>query len=406
MARKWRKVSPEDARSHPLYGVKNWLAVFAFAVLLVPLREFGSLNAEAQSMGMTIGELLDVNVALKTWVSLVLATEVAFTASIFWLLYSKSPHFRVAASTLLIALFPVFALFALLTDAPGAAQFVVLGLIPWAISCLLWVTYLQRSRRVRVTFEHCVLAENAVSPVVAPAQVPTQAPEPDAALVPKAPSTPTALGTQQIDSRSTLIAVADVSPAASERVASAGVAEDDERLWAQALVEFNGEGRKQGLWAKAFAQSSGNESAAQAQYLSDRVMQLSDERATDIRAEAARLNERQRSEAQAREDVAKRTAALRADFVSGKRLSPEDVSLLVKTVEFDPGLLMLTDRYRGESLLHWTARHGLHAETTALISNGANVGAPNGDGRKPHELTKDLELIAILRRAAGDGHPA
>jgi len=63
----------------------------------------------------------------------------------------------------------------------------------------------------------------------------------------------------------------------------------------------------------------------------------------------------------------------------------------------------LTDRFRGESLLHWSARHGLKAETAALIGKGANAGAPNGDGRRPYEVADDLELRGLLRSAAFGG---
>jgi hypothetical protein len=43
MSRLWKKVTLAEAQAHPLYGVKNWLAVFAFGVLLGGLRELGSL---------------------------------------------------------------------------------------------------------------------------------------------------------------------------------------------------------------------------------------------------------------------------------------------------------------------------------------------------------------------------
>jgi hypothetical protein len=49
---------------------------------------------------------------------------------------------------------------------------------------------------------------------------------------------------------------------------------DDESLWAQAISEFEGEGRRVGLWAKSFSQANGNEAQAKAQYLKLRVAEL------------------------------------------------------------------------------------------------------------------------------------
>lgn len=392
MAREWRKVSAEEARAHALYGVKNWLAVFALGVLLVPLREFSSLDAEASRLGIAVGQLLDTNASFKVWATLVLTTEIAVVMVIYGLMLSKSPHFRIATSAILIALFPTLATFAFLTGAPGSDVGIVFGFFAWIISCLVWVTYLQRSQRVRVTFEHCVLSADVRS------SAPLGA-EPDARCSDTALPLPAASELQAQDSPAMPTEATSVSLVAGERTIVGTTVEAEEAMWAQALNEFSGADRKQGLWAKSFAEAFGNDSAAQARYLSERVRQLSEERAADSHAKAERVAERRRNEDRARQKVADRASVLRTDFVLGKRLSPADVALLVEAVEVDPSLLMLTDRVRGETLLHWSARHGLRAETATLVSKGANAGAPNGDGKKPHELTEDRELKGILRSA-------
>lgn len=51
----------------------------------------------------------------------------------------------------------------------------------------------------------------------------------------------------------------------------------NEELWALALAELEGETRRSGLWAKAFADAQGNETAAKANYLRARVRQLTEE---------------------------------------------------------------------------------------------------------------------------------
>jgi hypothetical protein len=296
MAREWRKVSAEEAKSHPLYGVKNWLLVFALGVLLVPLKEFGSLKGEAHQLGMTLGQLFNADASFKAYVTLVLATEFAMVATIFGLMVSKSAHFRIATSVIWVAFFPLITLFAFMTGIPGSGA-LVLSFFPWVISCLVWVTYLQRSKRVRVTFEHRVLALD-VGATQAASSMPEAAPMPaggaqrisaNSALSPASVSPTRHSSTKLVDASSTLL-VAD------ERATTNPKVEDEEDLWAQALDEFNGAGRKQGVWAKAFAQASGNESAAQAQYLSERFGQLSEERAKVHRAEVERVAKLQQAE--------------------------------------------------------------------------------------------------------------
>ncbi len=403
MAREWRKVSREEAKAHSLYGVKNWLAFFALGVLLVPLREVGALIGEAESVGLTLAQLLDSNASFKTWVLLVLATEAAMVVTIFGLMLSKSPHFRVVASAILIAIFPAFALFAFFTEAPGGGVAIGMSFFPWVVSCLVWVTYLQRSRRVRVTFEHCVLAtDSAANFSAAPVPSPTHVPVVEMPHIPTTTSSAPATSASQTVEASAQLAHAAFSSGPGPRATATGAGVAEEALWAQALDEFNGIGRKQGLWAKAFAQAAGNESAAQAQYLSERVRQLSEEYAADHRALAERLVERQRSEELARQVVAQRVSVVRTNFVAGKRLSPEDVTLLVKAVDTDPTLMSLSDRFRGETLLHLTARYGLRAEAITLIGKGANLDAPNGSGRRPYELAEDPQLRDILRSVASD----
>ena len=63
----------------------------------------------------------------------------------------------------------------------------------------------------------------------------------------------------------------------------------EDQYWAQALAELESGGRKSGLWARSFAEAQGNESLAQANYLSLRARQLADEHHEQIvKAQQAR----------------------------------------------------------------------------------------------------------------------
>jgi len=52
---------------------------------------------------------------------------------------------------------------------------------------------------------------------------------------------------------------------------------NDDKLWEVAIVEFDGESRKKGLWAKCFADADGDENKAKASYLKLRVTELKSE---------------------------------------------------------------------------------------------------------------------------------
>ena len=94
MSRLWKKVTLAEAQAHPLYGVKNWLAVFAFGVLLGGLRELGSLNGEAHKAGLTITELLAIDHPAISFAKISLWLNAGIVAVIYWALLTKNPRFR------------------------------------------------------------------------------------------------------------------------------------------------------------------------------------------------------------------------------------------------------------------------------------------------------------------------
>ena len=145
-----------EAQAHPLYGVKSWLIVFAVGLLLGVLRELGSLNIEAHNAGLTITQLLAIDHPAIHFAKISLWLNAGFVVVIYWALLSKSPHFRLIASSLLILSWPISALTGLVSPFVGIGTALGMSLIPWMVSCAVWVTYLNRSHRVRVTFEQMI----------------------------------------------------------------------------------------------------------------------------------------------------------------------------------------------------------------------------------------------------------
>jgi Domain of unknown function (DUF4328) len=221
--------------------------------------------------------------------------------------------------------------------------------------------------------------------------------------------------------------------------------ENDEEFWALALVEVDGDTRRPGLWAKVFSMAQGNENVAKAQYLQERVQQMIEELQ---RQQAAHLELESRSVAQrdaalahlARERRAyadqpkgscpncrsvillnatecqkcraifglnsvwkvnpihekAQLELLREAFLTGQKLTVDEVIFLAHASTADKVIATLVDRVQGESLLHWAARFGLLQEASLLLINGADAEQINGKDQKPFDLTEHYKMQELL----------
>ncbi|GEM_PF-1982931 len=396
MSRLWKKVTLAEAQAHPLYGVKNWLAVFAFGVLLGGLRELGSLNGEAHKAGLTITELLAIDHPAISFAKISLWLNAGIVAVIYWALLTKNPRFRLIASSLLLASWPMGALIGVVYPFDGLGKALVFSIFPWVISCAVWVTYLNRSRRVRVTFENEVLLEPSEG---------SMAPSHDS-LPSRVRTEPQTMATRLVTRRES--SAMPIGPPPENHSQMPGTAptpaESEEALWATALQEVESSSRKQGLWAKAYASSNGNEAAAKAAYLRDRVQQLAHEAIAREAEERANRERAATATAQAKELqlAAENIEKLKIQYISGKKLDPAQIALLARASVQDKTLAALWERFSGETLLHWCARYSLESEALILLESGANAAAGNWNGQKPYALASDGQIRTLLQSAAGE----
>jgi hypothetical protein len=229
--------------------------------------------------------------------------------------------------------------------------------------------------------------------------------------------------------------------------------ENDEEFWALALVEVDGDTRRPGLWAKVFSMAQGNENAAKAQYLQERVQQMIEElrreqaeqlekqQAAADEAKVAHLSVERRAYAKLPKGLCPNCGAvvplnadlalackkcsaiygpntawaaqpvdekiqlevLRTAFLSGGKLTVDDVIFLAQASSADKVLVTLTDRVNSDTLLHWTARFGLLQETALLLANGADAMKKNGERKKPFELTESAQLLELLSSQRTNG---
>ena len=157
MARQWQKVSREEATRDPLYGLRGWPVVFAMSLGLYVLFILSPLAEEARSADMTLVEFFDLAYPEILFTKMLLALNTAATAVICALMLRRHPNFRLVSMTLLIACWPVVGVLSAVMAVPSLDEMLAQSIFPWLISSLVWTTYLQRSRAVRVTFEHSVL---------------------------------------------------------------------------------------------------------------------------------------------------------------------------------------------------------------------------------------------------------
>ena len=135
---------------------------------------------------------------------------------------------------------------------------VVGGFLASVIAAAVWTAYLSRSRRVRVTFAHCVRGEPSES-----------------------------CGrteTQKTDPRNVQQRTSPSNAATSSRGATTVDVNVEENMWAQALAEYESTARRPGLYAREFARAQGDEAVTKANYLKHRVEEMTLERQQLIRA--------------------------------------------------------------------------------------------------------------------------
>lgn len=158
MTSKWIELSPEEAERNDLYGVGGWLVVFMVGILLGLLRNIGVL-----AVVISPSELLAIeHRVMMKFIIIAYSTHVLSVVIILWLLFSKKTYFRVTATSVLLSVWPVTTIIGATSSSPEVREVVgyengfLSELLIWAITCAVWVPYLQRSKRVRVTYEHCV----------------------------------------------------------------------------------------------------------------------------------------------------------------------------------------------------------------------------------------------------------
>lgn len=283
----WVEIPKEQAQDHRFYGIKYGLLVLLAYMILGPMAMWGSVNKELHKAQVSHSDFF----AHSDAAPLVIAQMIIIllqSGVVMWAMLTKHPQFRRIATHAFAWYFPAVVVASLLFSMQAIGAVVatlVLGLVQWVIFSGLWVWYLQRSQRVRVTFEHTLKTYSPTNTV--PSTVPEQETSIHADAVQTtseiASATATEMATHASHASDPAAPNADVHSGAIEVKAitpQPSTSDDEEVLWSQALAELDGSDRKQGLWAQCYATHHGQEPAVRANYLKARVAQLRIERQT------------------------------------------------------------------------------------------------------------------------------
>lgn len=368
MASRWQQVPIDRARRHPLYGVGGWLVVFAVGLALAVLQMLGGIRGTADRAGMTVGDFFSIDDPAIAYMKLALALHTCIVAAIYWLLFSKHSNFRPVTTGLLLIGWPAVLLLALAQPFPGVVYALAQSLFSWALGCAVWVTYLQRSQRVRVTFEHSVVA------TVANAQnsLPLVSPEPAVASIVAPDWSSLASSQRPLDPR-------DEAP-----FVSVGTADE---FWATALAELESNNRRPGLWARSFAEARGDDARARASYLSYRAREL-EQQAAERRAQVL-------TESAARRHANELRASVELEEIERYRRSVKELDTatevvllsFVESVPQEHAVYVFSAKNEvGGTLLHTAAREGFIRLAELLLRKGADPSIAGPKGLRPHQV--------------------
>ncbi|ATJ86489.1 hypothetical protein [Ralstonia solanacearum] len=160
---RWVDIDPMEAEHHPLYGIAGWLPWVLVAAVGGPTWVFWQ-GLSVDALQVAGADLFNADTPGSGVVNLTLLLYLISTTTVLVLATTHDSAFRPAMLVHMATLPPMIGLMLLVGGMHGGGQTLIDGV---AVALLLLATcgvYLQRSRRVRVTFEHQVPASGEPQP--------------------------------------------------------------------------------------------------------------------------------------------------------------------------------------------------------------------------------------------------
>ena len=277
----WKRISAEEAKKHPLYGVRGWLSCFASVLVVGLIQQIQPIALQAfHDVGPA--NWWAFNIPIVRALKFALGIYALAAIIIYLLLFSRHRNFRPVSSCILLSIWPAQALRGFLDPSPEVVDALALSFLSYVLHSVVGVTYLQRSKRVRVTFEHSVKAgrDNAVSTSLPPfchkpaiTRDSTQERQfNDASTGTREQVLPSRASKDMSSLQPSVKPTVPISISAKPSQSAAEVHED--RLYAQIAQELDTYTVDKALWTKAYAQAGGDEKQTRVLYIKARFVRL------------------------------------------------------------------------------------------------------------------------------------
>jgi hypothetical protein len=171
----------------------------------------------------------------------------------------------------------------------------------------------------------------------------------------------------------------------------------EENHWATAMNELESGQRRTGVWAKAFAESDGDEIQTKVAYLKARVQQLTEFQKEQFKQQEVHRQELATKAQAANSERRKVIDALIVQFESTGFITLTEIKMLVSNAPNNDRIIGITDQ-KGNSLLHICAESDLAEEVHALLQVGADPQRLNKKGQRPEFMTKNNIVREVLAR--------
>lgn len=155
---KWEVVAFEDAKNHELYGVKGWLLVYATVCAFGIISAWGKIKIFAYESGISVSDAIYSSSPTMKLFLVNLMIRLSLNLIIIYLLFTKNSKFRIYATVFSFAEWPLIAIVGLSSVSSGVFIFEQLTqwFMVWLLYLVIFVPYLNISKRVRITFENSI----------------------------------------------------------------------------------------------------------------------------------------------------------------------------------------------------------------------------------------------------------
>lgn len=157
LTHRWIDIEPIEAEHHPLFGIAGWLPWVLAVAIAGPTWVFWE-GLSVDALEMAGADLFNADTPGSGVINLTTMLYLISCVTVLVLAITHDSAFRLTMIVHMALLPPLIGLMLMAGDIPGAHEAFIDGVGVAVAMTLTCGVYVHVSRRVRVTFEHCVWA--------------------------------------------------------------------------------------------------------------------------------------------------------------------------------------------------------------------------------------------------------